>query len=114
MTSIKIDETATEIDKKLSAIVRAGCFASKEEALREAMQMLFTFKPPLRTEAAMQRYLDEEITLGRAAELAGVTRWRFRELLTQRGIRITYEARPARELDAGVERIRKKSSPSNR
>jgi predicted HTH domain antitoxin len=99
-----------ELDKELSAVVRAGCFASEEEAVREAVQMLFAVKPHLRVEAAIRRYLDEEITLGRAAELAGVTRWRLQELLAQRGIRITVEARPAKELDEAVERIRRRRS----
>jgi predicted HTH domain antitoxin len=102
------NEATIEIDPELSAIVRAGCFANKEEAMREAVQTLFVLKPHLRLEAAIRRYLDEEITLGRAAELAGVTRWRFQELLAQRGIRITLEARPAKELDEAVERIRKR------
>jgi predicted HTH domain antitoxin len=108
MARAKTNDAMIEIDKELSAIVRAGCFANKEEALREAMQTLFAVKPYLRIEAAIRRYLDEEITLGRAAELAGVTRWRFQELLAQRGIRITIEARPAKELDAAVERIRRR------
>jgi class 3 adenylate cyclase len=37
-----------------------------------------------------------DTTKGRAAELAGVTRWRFQELLAQRGMHITYEACPAK------------------
>ena len=82
--------------------------------MREAMQTLFAVKPHLRLEAAIRRYLDEEITLGRAAELAGVTRWRFQELLAQRGIRIIIEARPAKELDEAVERIRRRSNGYNR
>ena len=96
----------TEIDKDLAAMVRAGCFASEAEAVREAVHTLLAVKPHLRVEAAIRRYLDDEVTLGRAAELAGMTRWRFQELLAQRGMRITYEARPAKELDEGVERIR--------
>jgi predicted HTH domain antitoxin len=98
----------TETDQELSAIVRAGCFGSVEEALREAVQMLFANNPQLRVEAAVRRYLDQEITLARAAELAGVTQWRFRELLSQRGVRMTLEARPAKELDAAVERLRRR------
>src|SRR5262245_50339318 len=96
----------TEIDKGLAAIVRAGCFASEAEAVRKAVHTLLAVKSHLRVEAAIRRYLDEEMTLGRSAELAGVTRWRFQELLAQRGIRITYEAHPAKELDEGVECIR--------
>jgi predicted HTH domain antitoxin len=95
----------TEIDKDLAAMVRAGCFASEAEAVREAVHTLLAVKPHLRVAAAIRRYLDEEIMLERAAELAGVTRWQFQELLAQRGIHITYEARPAQELEEGVERI---------
>ena len=108
MANGRIKHVEGEANQELSAIVRAGCFDSEEEALREAVQTLLAVKPQLRVEAAIQRYLDEEITLGRAAELAGITRWRFQELLAQRGIRITLEARPAKELDKAVERIRRR------
>lgn len=97
-----------EVGDEIAAIVRAGCFSSEEDAVREALQTLLAVNPHLRREAAIRRYLDEEITLGRAAELAGMTRWRFRELLAQRGIHLEIEARPAKELDASVEAIRKR------
>lgn len=97
-----------EMERELSAVVRAGCFTSEQEAVREAVQTLFAIKPQLRFEAAIQRYREGEITLGRAAELAGVTRWRFQEMLEQRGIRLALEARTTKELDRAVERIRKR------
>ena len=100
----------SETAQELSAIVRAGCFASEDEAIREALQMLFAVKPQLRLETAIQRYIDEEITFGRAAELAGVTQWRMRELLAQRGIPNEIDARPVRELDQAVERLRRRRS----
>jgi predicted HTH domain antitoxin len=99
-----------ETAKELTAVVRAGCFASEEEAVQEAVQVLFAAPPQLRLEAAIRRYLDEEITLARAAELAGLSRWRFQELLAQRGIRIEVEARPTKELDQAVNRLRKRRS----
>jgi predicted HTH domain antitoxin len=95
-----------DVGEDIAAVVRAGCFPSEEEALREAAQTLFAVNPHLRREAAIRRYLDEQITLGRAAELAGMTRWRFRELLAQRGIRMEIEARVPKDLDESVERIR--------
>jgi len=98
---------AGDLDDELDAIVRAGCFPSREDAIREAVETLLTVKPQLRVEAAIRRYLDdEEITLARAAELAGMTRWRFQETLAQRGIPIEVEARAVEELDEAVERIR--------
>jgi predicted HTH domain antitoxin len=99
---------SSDVGDEIAAIVRAGCFSSEADAMREAVQTLLAANPHLRREAAIRRYLDEEITLGRAAELAGMTRWRFRELLTQRGIRMEIEARSAKELDATVEGIRKR------
>ncbi len=110
MTAHQALDEASETAHELSAVVRAGCFASEDEAIREAVQTLFAVKPQLRLEAAIQRYLDEEITLGRAAELAGVSRWRLRELLTQRGVANEIETRPARELDKAVESIRRRRS----
>jgi predicted HTH domain antitoxin len=98
--------TPPESDRELSAVVRAGCFASEEDAVREAVQTMFAVKPQLRTEAAIQRFVDGEITLGRAAELSGMTRWRFQDMLAQRGVRNEIEARPAKELDETVQRIR--------
>ena len=97
-----------DVGEEIAAVVRAGCFPSEEDAMREAVQTLLAVNPHLRREAAIRRYLDEEITLGRAAELAGMTRWRFRELLVQRGIPLEIEARPARELDTSVAAIRKR------
>src|SRR5260370_40667900 len=99
MTPHQIQDATSETAQALSAVVRAGCFASEDEAIREAVQMLFAVKPQLRLEAAIRRYFDEEITLGRAAELAGVSRWRFRELLAQRCLPVEIETRPTRELD---------------
>jgi predicted HTH domain antitoxin len=110
MAQARTNEIKTETDKELSAVVRAGCFASEEEALREAVQTLFAVKPQLRVEAAIRQYLDEEITLGRAAELTGMTQWRFQELLAQRGLQVPIEARSAKELDEAVERIRRRRS----
>lgn len=110
MASAVINKMKNETDPELSAIVRAGCFNSEAEALHEALQTLLSVRPQLRVEAAIRRYLDEEITLARAAEIAGVTRWRFQELLAQRGVRITVAARPAKELDAAVERLRRRRS----
>jgi predicted HTH domain antitoxin len=106
MARTKSTSEAKKNSKELAAAIRAGCFSSEREAVREAVQMMFASRPQLRLEAAIQQYLEGEITLGRAADSAGVTRWRFRELLLQRGIRLEVEARPAKELEEAVRRIR--------
>src|SRR5438067_8945244 len=104
----RTNAASPEIDQELAAVVRAGCFASEDDAVREAVQTMFAVRPQLRMEAAIRRYVDGEITLGRAAELGGMTRWRFQEILLQRGVRIELETRPTKVLDDAVDRIRKR------
>ena len=43
-----------------------------------------------RTETAVERYRDGELSLGRAAEFAGVSLWRFLDLLDERGVEANY------------------------
>lgn len=100
-------EWKQEARRDLSAVVRSGCFRTEEDALDEAVRTLFNVRPELRVEAAIRRYLDDAVSLGRAAELAGVSRWTFEDLLAQRGHKRVIEVRPAAELEQAVERIRK-------
>ncbi len=97
-----------KVERELAAIQQAGCFESEAESLSETVKTLLPVRLQSQVELAIRKYCDEKITLGRAAELAGVTRWRFQELLAQWGIRITLEARPVKELDKAVERIRRR------
>lgn len=84
---------------ELDALVRAGIFASQEQGVQEAVRVLLTARPHLRVEAAIQLYREEQVTLGRAAEMAGLSRWEFRDLLADRGILVGVEAAPAEEMD---------------
>ena len=65
-------------DIELAALIKAGIFRNKREAIAEALRLMFATKPQLRLEAAIQLFKDEAVTLGRAAELAGLTRWSLR------------------------------------
>jgi predicted HTH domain antitoxin len=93
---------------ELGALVKAGIFRSRGEAVDEALRLLFATRPQLRVEAALHLYKDGEATLGRAAEIAGLTRWGFEALLTDRGIARTVTCDPVEELDRQSERFRRK------
>lgn len=43
-----------------------------------------------RVETAVRRYRDGEVSLGRAAELADLSPWRFLDVLDDRGVEATY------------------------
>ena len=87
------------IDQQFEAVVRAGLFRDRQHALQEAMQTLFTVRPQLRTEAALELFRSGEISLLRAAEMAGLDFESFRLLLRDRGIPWEIEADGSAEMD---------------
>jgi predicted HTH domain antitoxin len=95
-------------DLELAALIKAGIFRSKREAVEEALRLLFATRPQLRLEAAIQLFKDAEVTLGRAAEMAGLTRWEFEAILADRGIERVVACDSAERLERQVEAIRQK------
>jgi len=75
---------ATLLDRELQATVRSGIFRNKAEAVQQAVEALFTSKPQYRIEAAIEMLRSAEVTLARAAEIAGLNYFAFRELWLQR------------------------------
>jgi predicted HTH domain antitoxin len=98
---------STLLEQELRAIVRAGLFPSEEEALREAISVLFTVKPALRLEAAIEMFKSDEVSLSRAAEIAGLTRWQFQDILVQRGLVQEMEIESVEDLRQQVQTIRR-------
>jgi predicted HTH domain antitoxin len=66
--------------------VAAGLYKDDEAVVQDAVRALLTEKPQLRLEVAVHRYRTEDISLARAAELAGVSWQRMREILLSRGV----------------------------
>jgi predicted HTH domain antitoxin len=91
------------VDQQLEAVVRAGLFRDRQHALQEAMQTLFTVRPQLRTEAAVELFRSGEISLLRAAEMAGLDFESFRLLLRDRAIPWEVEAERSAELDRAIQ-----------
>lgn len=93
-------------EMELAAIVRAGLFENREHALHEAITTWLAVKPNIRLEAAIELFKEGEVTLVRAAEIAGLNRWIFQDILEQRNIKIVIEADSMEKLDEKVEEIR--------
>jgi len=83
---------STLLKRELAAAVRAGLFSTEEDALQEALGTFFAAKPNYRLEAAIEMFRSGEVSLSRAAEIAGINRFRFQDLLTQRGITLVIDA----------------------
>jgi predicted HTH domain antitoxin len=108
--NLKLGSTAEEgiipamiVDQQLDAVVRAGLFRDRQHAIHEAMLTFFAVRPQLRTEAAVELYRSGEISLLRAAEMAGLDFESFRLLLHDRGIPWEVEAESNTESERAIQ-----------
>lgn len=86
-------------NQEIAALVRLGLYANREEVIADAVRNLLLNNRTLRLELALDLFQRDEVSLGRAAELAGIDRWQMDSLLHERGIPIVVEAASAEEMD---------------
>ena len=76
----------SNIDDDITTLRESGGYASEEAVLEDAVRALLAKRPELRTELAVTKYRNSEVSLNRAAELAGMAPAEFKETLSERGI----------------------------
>lgn len=69
-------------------MLRTKIYKDKKTLFHDAIKAFFITKPTLRYEIAIDRYRNQEISLWKAAETAGLTIEEFKELLNSRGIKV--------------------------
>lgn len=67
-------------------LVRARLYSSEAEAIQDALRHLIRARPDARIQLAVHRYETEDLSVARAAELAGVSWAQMREILVEKGI----------------------------
>lgn len=97
----------TIIEKEMRALIKYGYYASIDEAVKDAFRTLLNAKPNLKTVAAIELYKEGAVSLGKAAEIAGVTTVEFKDILADRGIIREVSSRSVDELEKGVELIKR-------
>jgi predicted HTH domain antitoxin len=70
----------------LQNLVEAQLYASEADVLQEALRYLLRARPELRINLAVYRYTTEDISLAKAASLAGVSWPAMRDILQERGV----------------------------
>ena len=96
------------VEHGIAAAVQAGLFRNEEEAMQEAISTWFAMKPNLRLEVVIELFKEGKITMNRAAEMVGLNRWQFQNILAQRGVKIEVEADSTEELVAAAAAIRRR------
>lgn len=74
--------------EEINALLRMNIYRSKEDIITDAIRALLESKPQLKIEIAADLYKNEEVSLWKAAEIAGMTLEEFKEALSSRGIKI--------------------------
>ena len=71
---------------KLHDLVEAKIYENDEAAIQDALRLLLRARPEVRIRLAIHRYQTEDISLAKAAELAGVSWQQMKDILIERGI----------------------------
>ena len=87
------------VEAEIEAVIRAGYYSSKSEVVKDALRLLFETRKELKIASAVEMYINGEISLGKAAEIAGVSVIEFKEMLASRGIYRELEAGSTEEMD---------------
>lgn len=66
--------------------VEARLYDSEDEVIRDALRHLLRARPDARIQLAVYRYEAEDLSLAKAADLAGVSWAQMREILVEKGI----------------------------
>jgi predicted HTH domain antitoxin len=67
-------------------LVEAGLYPDEQSVIDEALRVLWQERPYLRIDWAVHRYQTDDISLAKAAALAGTSFDHMKEILVKRGI----------------------------
>ena len=99
---LQIEIHSPDLEKEVNALVDSGLYPDLHAVIIDALENLVRIKKASRLDDAIEPYKKGEITLGRAAELAGMHRFEFEEILKARGIMKETEVDSVEELETGV------------
>ena len=99
---LQIEIHSPDLEKEVNALVDSGLYPDPHAVMIDALENLVKIKKASRLDDAIESYKQGEVTLGRAAELAGMHRFELEEVFKARGIVKETEAAPVEELESGV------------
>ena len=70
------------------AFVRGGVYSTKNELLEDALRTFFEYGKDMRITAVVEMYKTDEISISKAAELAGVSTEEIKDFLAKAGVKI--------------------------
>ena len=80
------------------ALVQAGLYPDEESVIQEALRVLWQERPQLRIDWAVYRYQTDDISLAKAAALAGVCFDRMKEI-SDRSLKLAEIGKPKSNME---------------
>ena len=80
---------ATITSSGADALVWRGVYSTINELLEDALRTFFEFRKDMRIRAVIEMYKTDEISISKAAELAGVSTEEIKDFLAKAGVKIS-------------------------
>jgi len=93
------------LSKSLPSVLVPKYYNSVDNLIEDAFRALLNLKPGLKVEMAIELYFREEISLSRAAEIAGMDIEDFKEILKVRGLKVTSYIGSKEDIESGLRLI---------
>ena len=92
---------------EINALIKSGHYYNMDDFIKDAIRSLFEYKPVMKIDAAIELYNEEKVSLGKAAEIAGMNIIQFKEVLGNRGIIRKIGSGSVKELENNIMRLEK-------
>ena len=73
------------VNWEIDQLVKTKLFPNQQAVLRQALRALFEFQPAIRRQMIIRAYLMGDISLGKGAELMGVSHEEMKDIITEQG-----------------------------
>jgi len=80
-------------------------FKNKSELLDEAVKLILRSNQAIRVELAINLYVQEKVSLAKAAEILGVTTPEFKDILAEKGYKRVVEGDSIEKIDQNIKEV---------
>jgi len=94
---------------EIDALVSSGYYSSKSDVVKDAIRAMLRTRSELRVAVAIEMYKKNDVSIGGAAEIAGVTTIEFKEMLKDKGVKRILETEKPEKMDKAIRKIKRKS-----
>jgi predicted HTH domain antitoxin len=88
-------ERLSTADWEIEQLVKARLFPDQQAVVRSALRALFQAQPGMRQKMIVSAYTAGDISLGKAAELMGVSHEEMKDILVESGVEVHLGPRTA-------------------